>query len=735
MNERVKITPSHLCRQAIVYLRQSTAAQVENNRESTDRQYALAAKARDLGWTDERIVVIDEDLGLSGSGSTARSGFARLTSEVALARVGLVLGLEVSRLARNNAEWYRLIDLAGFTDTLIGDADGVYHPAIFNDRLLLGLKGTMSEAELYILRARLNGGIQNKAARGELRRGLPVGFVWGEADGEVRLHPDEAIVAAIRCVFACFAEMGSARRVWLWFRSKGLKFPLQMHARAEIRWVEASYTAIHHVLSNPVYAGAYVYGKTRRETVLDSLGGRKKRIRRLPHSQWQVFIPEHHPGFIDWPTYEANRQRLAQNTRPQPHQSSGAVREGSALLQGLASCGHCGRRLHTHYRGRKSAPGYHCAGKTLVEGRGVFCLSVGGVQIDDAVTKAFIAALEPARLSAAIAAAERLEADREAALKPWRLAAERASYEAQRAERRYRAVDPENRLVARGLEHEWEESLKALEAAKADLARRESERRRMITQQERDRLLAIGPDLVSLWNASTTTARDRKELLRTLIDEVIVKVERQALCALLTVRWKGGALTEIDLNLPRSRPAPIRTGEDTVALLRRLATHYPDGVIASVLNRQGRTTAYGHRFDRNRVGTLRRHWNIPAFLEKSRSDGDLVTVRQAAIALAVAPSTIHRLLNDGVIAGEQLTPGAPWRIRLTDQLKARFIAETDDGFLPMRESTRALGVSRQTVLQRVKCGELEAAHVIRGKQKGLRIKVLAQQPTLFDQPA
>ena len=594
MNERGKITPSHLSRYAVVYLRQSSAAQVEHNRESTDRQYALAGKARDLGWPDERIIVIDEDLGLSGSGSAARSGFARLTAEVALARVGLVLGLEVSRLARNNAEWYRLIDLAGFTDTLIGDADGIYHPAVFNDRLLLGLKGTMSEAELHVLRARLNGGIRNKAARGELRRGLPIGFVWGEADGEVRFHPDEAVVAAIREVFARFAEMGSARRVWLWFRSEGLKFPLQMHARAEIRWwVEASYTAVRHVLSNPVYAGAYAYGKTRQETILDSSGARKKRIRCLPRSEWQVFIPEHHPGFIDWRTYEANQQRLAQNMRPEPHKSSGAVREGGALLQGLASCGHCGRRLHTHYRGRNSAPGYHCAGKVLVENRGVYCLNVGGVQVDDAVTKAFIAALEPAKLAAAVAAAERLEADRDTALKQWRLAVERASYEAQRAERRYRAVDPDNRLVARGLEREWEEALKALEAARADLARRESERPHMITQPERDRLLALGPDLVSVWNASTTMPRDRKELLRTLVDEVIVKVDRDAFAAHLTVRWKGGALTEIDLALPRSRPATIRTDEDTVALLRRLAAHYPDAVIAGVLNRQGRTTAYG----------------------------------------------------------------------------------------------------------------------------------------------
>src|ERR1700716_1413492 len=254
MNERAKITASHHSRQAIVYLRQSSPAQVEHNRESTERQYALATKARELGWPDERIVVIDEDLGLSGSGSVARSGFARLTAEVALARVGLVLGLEVSRLARNNADWHRLLDLAGLTDTLIGDADGIYHPALFNDRLLLGLKGTMSEAELHVLRARLNGGIRNKAARGELRRGLPVGFVWGEADGETRFHPDACVVHTLRTVFAKFTELGSVRKVWLWFRSEGLEFPLQMHQGGEIRWVEASYTAIHQVLTNPLHA-------------------------------------------------------------------------------------------------------------------------------------------------------------------------------------------------------------------------------------------------------------------------------------------------------------------------------------------------------------------------------------------------------------------------------------------------------------------------------------------------
>jgi DNA invertase Pin-like site-specific DNA recombinase/uncharacterized protein YndB with AHSA1/START domain len=732
MSERAKITASHLARLAIVYLRQSSAAQVQHNRESTERQYALVGRARELGWPAERIVVIDEDLGLSGSGTAARSGFARLTAEVALARVGLVLGLEVSRLARNNAEWYRLIDLAGLTDTLIGDADGLYHPALFNDRLLLGLKGTMSEAELHVLRARLDGGIRNKAAKGELRRGLPVGFVWGEEDGEVRLHPDEAVGTAIRQVFARFAETGSARRVWLWFRAEGLKFPLQMHQGAEIRWVEASYTAIHHVLANPVYAGAYAYGRTRREIVLDAAGGRKKRLRRLPRAEWQVLIPDHHPGFIDWQTYEANQERLAHNTRPGPHKEGGAVREGAALLQGLARCGHCGRRLHTHYRGRNPAPGYHCPGKVLAEGRGAYCLSIGGIQIDEAVTGAFLAALQPARLAATLAAAERLESDREAALKQWRLGVERANYEAQRAERRYRAVDPDNRLVARGLEREWEERLRALDAAKAELEHRQRGRPRVISEAERNHLLALGPDLAGVWNAATTMPRDRKELLRTLIEEVTISVDRDNAAGRLVLRWKGGALNEIEIALPRSRPATVRTDEDTIALVRRLAVHYSDSVIAGILNRQRRTTAYGHRFTAGHVGDLRRHWGIPRYEPTADPpEGELMTIKKAATVLGVAPSTLHRLLNDGIVAGEQLTAAAPWRIRFTDDLKARFNGEAEEGFLPMREAMRALGVSRQTVLQRVKRGELTAVHVMRGKQKGLRVKVIGPQLGLF----
>jgi DNA invertase Pin-like site-specific DNA recombinase len=455
MIDSSKIQASHTQRAAFVYIRQSTPSQVEYNRESTARQYALADRACQLGWSKEQVVVIDEDLGLSGSGVDKRSGFARLTSEVALAHVGIVLGLEASRLARNNADWYRLLELCGLTDTLIGDNDGVYHPALFNDRLLLGLKDTMSEAELHIIRARLDGGIRNKAARGELRRGLPVGFVWGEQDGEVRFHPDEAVVGAIRTVFERFVEFGSARRVWLWFRSERLSLPLQETPAGlpgPIRWVAATYTAIHHILTNPVYAGAYTYGKTKSERYVDEHGTVKKRMRHLPMDRWAVLIENHHPGFIDWTTYQANQTRLDSNTRPKPHQAGGAVREGSALLQGIVTCGHCGRRLHVHYRGRNSTPGYHCSGKNLVEGRGVYCLNVGGLAIEQAVANAFLEAVTPAAVEAMRLTVEQLQSNHDAALSQWRLEVERMRYEAERAERRYRMVEPENRLVARGLE-------------------------------------------------------------------------------------------------------------------------------------------------------------------------------------------------------------------------------------------------------------------------------------------
>ena len=409
------------------------------------------------------------------------------------------------------------------------------------------------------------------------------------------------------------------------------------------------------------------------------------------------------------------------------------MREGSALLQGLATCGNCGRRLRTHYVGRASSPGYHCAGKHIAEGRGLYCLNVGAVTIDEAVARAFLQAVTPAAVEATLAAMRQLQANQDAALSQWRLEVERSQYEAERAEKRYRTVDPENRLVARGLETEWENRLRELSAAEAELRRRQQQQPRALTEEQLARVRVLGSDLQLVWSASSTTDRDRKELLRTLLEEVILTVNKSEHTAHLTLRWRGGTVTPLDVALPRRAPSGLRTGEDTIELIRRLAPHYSDDTIAGILNRQGRRSATGERFTAIHVGSLRRYRKIPRFQPPAEAlEGELVTIRKAAKILGLAPSTLHRCLNDGFIAGEQLTPGAPWRIRMTEGLKARFVQEAPPDYLPMLEATLKLGVSRQTVLQRVKRGELEAIHVARGRRKGLRIKVVETQPRLFE---
>ena len=733
MSERQKLTSSHLRRQAFVYLRQSSQAQLERNVESTARQYALVERALELGFARDQVVVIDEDLGISGSGMSERSGFARLAAEVALGHAGLVLGLEVSRLARNNADWYRLLDLCGVTDTVIGDADGLYHPGSFNDRLLLGLKGTMSEAELHVLRARLEGGIRNKAARGELRKALPIGLVWGEDEGEIRLDSDEAVRGAIATIFVRFAELGSVRQVWLWMRREGVQFPLRRWPN-ELRWVTPTYHQIHSVLESPVYAGAYAFGKTRRERYIDEHGNTRQRMRRLPQAEWGVLIWDHHPGYLDKATFERNRERIAANTRPRAHDAGGAVREGSALLQGIAVCGRCGRKLNVAYDGRRGhkRPSYYCPGRILVENRGSWCMRVGGVQLDQAVARALLAALTPAGVKAALHAAESLEADHDAALKQWRLQLEHARYQAERAERRYRQVEPEHRLVARGLERDWENALGELAKAEAELALREQQRPRALTDTERDQLLSLGADLGRVWSAPTTTDRDRKQLIRCLIEDVTIDVSREQRHAQLTIRWRGGAITELAVPLPRHQPT-IRTDEDTIELIRRLAVHYDDGRIAGILNRQGRRSARGERFTAIIVGGLRRYRHIPAYQPPTEPpDGELMPVYKAAEQLGVAPSTIFRWLQAGFIRGEQDTPGAPWRIRVNNQLRALFVEDAPAAYVPIVDAMRTLGVSRQTVLQRVKRGELQALHVRNGRRKGLRILVPQAETSLFD---
>jgi predicted DNA-binding transcriptional regulator AlpA len=653
---------------------------------------------------------------------------------VALGRAGLILSLEVSRVARNNADGYRLLDLCGVTDTLIGDEDGLYHPGLFNDRLLLGLKGTMAEAELHVLRARLDGGIRNKAARGELRRGLPVGLVWGEADGEVLFHPDQAVTGALRSVFEKFAELRSARRVWLWWRTEGLSFPHQC-PNGQIQWITPTYTGIHNVLINPVYAGAYAYGKSRQERYVDAEGQLQKRTHHLPLTQWRVLIKDHHPGFIDWATFEMHQARLARNIRPAAQQAAGAVREGSALLQGLATCGRCGRKLRVYYQGKHSTPGYYCANSQPCGGRAVWCLRVGAVRIDRAVAETFLSAICPAGLEAALEAEKLSESEQQTALQQWRLQVEHAHYEAERAERRYREAEPENRLVARTLESEWETRLSELQALEAELLRKEQPARLELTESQREQIRALATDLNQVWDAPTTTDRDRKELLQSLLEEVKINVLAEEAKAHLVLRWKTGAHSEWDVLWRVKRLPPIRTDEDTLDLVRRLAAHHPDAIIAGVLSCQGRKTATGERFTTDKVGNLRRYWKIPRYEPPStRPEGELLSIEAAAKQLGLAASTLHRWLNDGFVAGEQVTPGAPWRIRMTQELRALVVPESPAGYVAMPQAMRILGVSRQTIMQRVKHGELSVVHVSRGRQKGLRIRVLDQQPQLFPTP-
>ena len=670
MQGREKLTGAHLRRRAFVYPRQSSQGQLESNTESTARQYALVERAVELGFARELVVVIDEDLGISADGTAERSGFQRLTAEVALGHAGLVLGLEVSRVARNNSDWYRLLDLCGVTDTVIGDFDGLYHPGSFNDRLLLGMKGTISEAELYMIRQRLDGGIRNKAARGELRKALPVGLVWGEGDGEILLDSDEAVRGAIQTILDRFAELGSAHQVWRWLREQQIEHPLRRFTSSEIEWVTPSYDQVLKVLTNPAYAGAYAFGKTRLERYIDQQGRPRKRTRRVPREEWEVLIWEHHPGYIDRATFEANQARIGANSWARAHEPGGAVREGPALLQGVAVCGRCSRKLSVHYQGRRGhqSPVYYCRG-TGEE----WCMRVGGVQIDEAVAAALLQALTPAGVKAALAAADALEQDHDAALEQWRLQVERARYDAERAERRYRQVEPEHRLVARGLERDWEKALGALAEAEAELSLRERRRPRALTDTEREQLLALGSDLGRVWSAPSTTDRDRKQLLRSVVEEVILDVDRPERRATITIRWRGGALAELTVSLPERRPS-VRTAEDTIALLERLAAHYDDATIAAILNRQGRRSAKGERFTRSIVKGLRQYRNIPAYQPPSEPpDGQLLTVHKAAEQLGVAPSTLFRWLQAGFIAGEQDTPGAPWRIRVNDQLRSLFV--------------------------------------------------------------
>jgi excisionase family DNA binding protein len=731
MSDRQKVTEAHRRRRAVVYVRQSTPQQLERNHESRARQYALRERAVELGWPAASVVVVDEDLGRSGASTDGRLGFKELVAEVGLGQVGLVLALEVSRLARSSADWHQLLDLCALTGTLIADSDGIYSPQDFNDRLLLGLKGTMSEAELHLIRARLDGGLRNKAERGELSLNLPVGLDRDE-HGRIVLAADEQVRHAIERVFCLWRRLGSARQVVRELIAEGQRLPRRTVGQRRVRWARASYGAVHDFLTNPAYAGAFVFGRSRTEKRLDDAGRVRTRQVESPREQWSVCIPDHHPGYVCWDEYLATRERLRQNVI-RPGEGGGAAREGSGLLQGILRCGQCGRRMQVAYSGRGGrVPRYACVRAHHLHGTDHSCQSLGGVRLEKAVAAAFLEAVTPAGVRASAQAIEELERQHAERLAGQRLALERAEFEAERARRQFDACEPEHRLVARTLEARLEDALSELERERRKLAELERRRPEPLTTAERQALARVARDLPRLWVAATTTDRDRKELLRTLIGEVVVTVRDEPRRADIELAWEGGARTELQIALVRRGAESKRTPEDTVELIRALAAHHPDRQIAAILNKQGRRTGTGLPFTEPRVAHVRKKNKIPA-APPPDPDSGLFTIDQAADELGVTHTTIYRWLRAGLLPGEQTTPHAPWRIRLSDETRRRFVPDVPDGFVPLAEAARLLGVARQTVLHKVQRGELHAVQVTSGRRKGLRIQASSTGAGLFDQ--
>lgn len=733
-----KVTAAHVGRSAYVYVRQSTLTQMREHTESLERQYELASQAQTLGWPPQRVIVVDEDLGRSGADATAREGFKHLVAEVGLGKVGIILGIEVSRLARNNADWYQLLDLCALTDTLIADGDGLYHPGDFNDRLVLGLKGTMSEAELHLIRHRLTAGLLHKAAKGELRQGLPVGLVYDDTD-RVMLDPDEAVVEAIATVFRRFDELGSARQVMLSMIEDNLLIPRRAGGSPRITWAPASYPAIHDFLTNPAYAGAFVFGRRRDDKRLDANGRLITRTRELPRSEWAVLIPDHHPGFVTWERYERIQDQLRANWRPPRGHGGGAVREGTALLQGRVRCGRCGRMMQVGYSGTTGdTPGYICGRSKQLYGGERGCQSVGGRRLENRVLDEVFAMLEPAALTATAKALAEADANHRRRVAAFELAVERARFEADRARRQFDAVEPENRLVARTLERSLEAALAAQRQAEADLATQRLRQPTRLTDEETAWLTRAGADVRAVFRAPSTTWRERKQLLRAIITEVVVTVDHPARHAEVNIVWEGGAATRFLLDLNKTGKHFRTTDEATVDLVRRLAERYDDKTIAAILSKQRRRTGTGLAFTKTRVKTLRVSRGIPAYtppaVTPTGDDELVVSISRAENLLGVSRVTLYRWLNDGFIHGEQLTPGGPWHIRITDDLRHRIVGEVPDGWLSLDQAAATLGVARQTVLHKVQRGDLEAVHVNRGRRKGLRINVAPVGPGLFDTP-
>ncbi len=661
-----KITPEHLARQAVVYIRQSTADQVTNNLESKRRQYGLADRARQLGWND--VTIIDDDLGRSGGG-IARPGFEKLLAAICDGRVGAVVSIEASRLARNGRDWHTLLEFCGLVGTLIADEDGIYDPRHPNDRLLLGMKGTMSEMELSMLRQRSLEALKQKARRGELFMTVAIGYVR-VGNNSIAKDPDRRIAQAITLVFAKFTETQSVRQVHLWLRHEHIPMPAVTYGPEGrvIEWKLPVYNTILHILTNPIYAGAYAFGRTGSRVSVEA--GRKKVVRgvKKERKDWEVLISNHHEGYLSWADYERNLSLIADNANGKNPMSRGALRRGEALLAGLLRCGHCGRKLHVAYSGKDGNTGrYHCQGGFINHG-GDRCISFGGMRIDRDVSTEVIERLQPLGIEAALAAQtvrSRASQDKQQQVQ---LALEQARYEVGRARRQYDAVDPDNRLVAAELERRWNERLAGVRNLEIELEGLTASPASELTPADRERLMTLGADLQLAWTRPGVTPEIRKRILRTLIDEIIVRVDDNALD--LVIRWQGGDHSALKVRKNRAGQHRWSAAGETIDLVRVLARQMPDKAIASVLNRAGKTTGRGNGWTQSRVCSLRSHNAIATYREGERRDRGDVTLDEAAAALSVSPSTVRRLINDGQLAADQLCKGAPWIIKAADLERA-----------------------------------------------------------------
>ena len=678
-----------LQRKAVVYVRQSTPQQVQLNLESQRRQYELVEVARRRGFTN--IEVIDDDLGRTASGAVERPGFDRLVAALCAGQVGAVLCLEASRLARNGRDWHHLLELCGLVEARVIDLDGVYDPCRPNDRLLLGMKGSISEFELGIIRSRMYEAARSKAKRGELRISSPIGYAWDRYVG-LGLDPDRRLQEVIRLVFQKFRELGSARQVLLWMASQNIQFPYPSNGRTltSFEWRPIRYRNVISILKNPFYAGVYAYGKSEKRTTIVDGRARKSYGHRKPMGTWAVFIKDHHEGYISWAEYERNQALLAGNAYGRVGDAKSG-RGGRALLAGLICCARCGRRLSVLYTGRYPRPIYRCEQPNIQLGQRR-CLSVAGKRIDETIAAEMLRAVAPMAIEAAEEADRMLRDEDQDRRRIAELELQQAQYDASLAERRYAACDPDNRLIAAQLEKAWETALQRVERCRERLDRMQIPKADDVCPD----FTGLADDLLAAWKAPRTTMRTRQRLVRALITEIVVDIDKAAGEIVLVIHWKGGQHSELRVRKPRTGEHGCSTPEQALAVIRSMAGRWSDQDIAASLNRMGMPTGQGKTWTAHRVSSLRRVRGIHGYLSAEKN-GEWLTLRDAAAKLGVSHHQVRKLIKAGILNSEQIMPDAPHQIRAADLASEQVVAALKQKGRPCRgDSERQISMFTNT---------------------------------------